>query len=192
MLRAVFVRTLKPGVTYEQFKEAWVPEGLKGDYPAKARLARNQANDRQVITILELDVTASEFKTASAFADATRCDSSGSGRSSRRPNWRVFTKMSSTRRRCRDDDRSSTGNWPTRGRDGGMVGFLKQVVFSIPRSRRSDSDSARLKSRRSWHFHPRASITRRRRFRAARIRFVSAQTKASACTSSAAAKCTAS
>lgn len=25
MLRAVFVRTLKPGVTYEQFKDAWVP-----------------------------------------------------------------------------------------------------------------------------------------------------------------------
>ncbi len=66
MLRAVFVRTLKPGVTYEQFKEAWVPEGLKGDYPAKVRVARNLANDRQVITILELDVSASEFKAASA------------------------------------------------------------------------------------------------------------------------------
>jgi len=46
MLRAVFVRTLKPGVTYEQFKDAWVPEGLSGSYPAKARVARNVANDR--------------------------------------------------------------------------------------------------------------------------------------------------
>ncbi len=66
MLRAVFVRTLKPGVTYQQFKDAWVPEGLEGDYPAKARVARNVANDRQIITILELDVPAAEFKAASA------------------------------------------------------------------------------------------------------------------------------
>lgn len=66
MLRAVFVRTLKPGVTYEQFKQAWVPEGLTGRYPATARVARNLANERQVITIIELDVPAAEFKAASA------------------------------------------------------------------------------------------------------------------------------
>jgi len=66
MLRAVFVRTLKPEVTYEQFKEAWAPEGLKGNYPAIIRVARNVANDRQVITILELDITAAEFKAVSA------------------------------------------------------------------------------------------------------------------------------
>lgn len=66
MLRAVFVRTLRPGVSYEQFRRAWVPEGLSGPYPATARVARNLANDRQVITIIELDVPAAEFKTASA------------------------------------------------------------------------------------------------------------------------------
>ena len=66
MLRAVFARTLKPGVTYEQFKAAWVPEGIDGAYPARARVARNVANDRQVITIIELDVPAAEFKAASA------------------------------------------------------------------------------------------------------------------------------
>lgn len=65
MLRAVFVRTLKPGVTYEQFKDAWLPEGLGDRYPTTARVARNVADDRQVITIIELNVSAAEFKTAS-------------------------------------------------------------------------------------------------------------------------------
>jgi len=27
MLRAVFVRTLTPGVSYAEFKDAWAPEG---------------------------------------------------------------------------------------------------------------------------------------------------------------------
>jgi hypothetical protein len=66
LLRTVFARTLKPGVTYEQFKDAWVPEQTAGDYPATVRIARNVANDRQVITILELDVPVSEFESASA------------------------------------------------------------------------------------------------------------------------------
>lgn len=66
MLRAVFVRTLKPEVTYEQFKQAWVPQGLEGYYPAKARVARNVANDRQVLTIIEVDAPPAEFKAASA------------------------------------------------------------------------------------------------------------------------------
>ena len=66
MLRAVFVRTLKPGVTYQEFKDAWLPEGLVGAYPATARVARNTGNDRQVITIIEVDVPPSEFGAASA------------------------------------------------------------------------------------------------------------------------------
>ncbi len=72
MLRAVFVRTLKPGVTYEQFKDAWLPEGIHGRYPTTARVARSIADDRQVITIIELDVPPAEFKTASA--SLTRSD----------------------------------------------------------------------------------------------------------------------
>jgi len=52
-------------VSYERFTQAWVPEGLKGEYPAKVRVARNLANDRQVITIVELDIPASEFKAVS-------------------------------------------------------------------------------------------------------------------------------
>ncbi len=29
MLYAVFVRTLRPGVTYEQFRDAWMPERVE-------------------------------------------------------------------------------------------------------------------------------------------------------------------
>ena len=61
MLRAVFVRTLKAGVTYEQFKDAWVP-GDVGGYPAKVSVARNVSADRQVITVLELDMSLAEFE----------------------------------------------------------------------------------------------------------------------------------
>lgn len=66
MLRAVFVRTLKPGVTYEQFKAAWLPEGTAGDYPARTWVSRNVANDRQVITVVEFDVPVAEIATTIA------------------------------------------------------------------------------------------------------------------------------
>jgi hypothetical protein len=66
MLRAVFVRTLKQGVSYEQFTDAWVPEGMQGSYPVTASVSRNTANDRQVITILEVDASPQEFASMSA------------------------------------------------------------------------------------------------------------------------------
>jgi hypothetical protein len=62
MLRAVFVRTLKPGVTYEQFKNAWFPEDVDGNYPAKVSVGRNVNNIQQVMTILELDISKAEFE----------------------------------------------------------------------------------------------------------------------------------
>ncbi|HLI35743.1 MAG TPA: hypothetical protein VKV80_00150 [Streptosporangiaceae bacterium] len=61
MLRVVFARTLKPGVTYEQFRDAWTPERADGEYPARASISRNVTDERQVITILELDMTMDRF-----------------------------------------------------------------------------------------------------------------------------------
>jgi hypothetical protein len=61
MLHAVFVRTLKPGVSYEQFKDAWVPERVNGSYPARASIGRNVTDDRQVITIIEVDAAPEHF-----------------------------------------------------------------------------------------------------------------------------------
>jgi hypothetical protein len=66
MLRAVFVRTLKPGVRYEQFVDAWMPQDLDGEYAARVSVSRNVADDRQVITILELDMSMTEFETRRA------------------------------------------------------------------------------------------------------------------------------
>ena len=75
MLHAVFVRTLRPGVTYEQFKDAWMPEHVEGHYLARASVGRNVSNDRQVITILELDVSAEEF--VAVAGSLTRPDAPG-------------------------------------------------------------------------------------------------------------------
>jgi len=75
MLHAVFVRTLRPGVTYEQFKDAWLPEHVEGHYPARTSVGRNVSNDRQVITILELDVSSDEF--VAVAGSLTRPDAPG-------------------------------------------------------------------------------------------------------------------
>lgn len=61
MLRAVFVRTLKPGISYEEFIDAWVPEEFAVDYPATFSVSRNAADERQVLTILELDIGPAQF-----------------------------------------------------------------------------------------------------------------------------------
>lgn len=72
MLHAVLVRTLRPGVTYEEFRDAWMPGRVGGHYPARTSIGRSVADDRQVITILELDMTADDF--ADAAASLTRPD----------------------------------------------------------------------------------------------------------------------
>lgn len=74
MLRAVFVRTLKAGVTYEQFRDAWVPDDM-GRYPARTSVGRNVSDERQVLTILELDMTLEEFGSVSD--SLTRPDARG-------------------------------------------------------------------------------------------------------------------
>jgi hypothetical protein len=66
VLRAVFVRTLRPGVSYQQFTDAWAPSPSDEAYPATVRVVRNLANDRQVMTILELDMSLTEFEAVRA------------------------------------------------------------------------------------------------------------------------------
>jgi hypothetical protein len=73
VLRAVFARTLKPGVSYEEFKDAWVPEA--GPYPARASIGRHLADDRKVLTVVELDIAPEEF--ASVAPTLFRPDAAG-------------------------------------------------------------------------------------------------------------------
>ena len=48
-------------MTHEQVRDAWIPEGVDGGYPAKVSVARNVADDRQVVTLLDLDMSMAEF-----------------------------------------------------------------------------------------------------------------------------------
>ena len=65
MLRAVYVRTLKPGVTDEQFIEAWMPPGTTLDtYPARVSISHSLADERQVISVFEVDVPAGRLADA--------------------------------------------------------------------------------------------------------------------------------
>lgn len=65
MLRATYVRTLKPGVTDEQFIDAWMPPGLTLDsYPARVTISHSLTEERQIISTFELDMPADRLAVA--------------------------------------------------------------------------------------------------------------------------------
>jgi hypothetical protein len=56
MLRAVYVRTLKDGVTDDQYIDAWMPEGTgREDYPARVSISHSTADERQTVTVFEFE-----------------------------------------------------------------------------------------------------------------------------------------
>lgn len=57
MLRAIYVRTLKPEITDEQFVAAWMPQQhTHSSYPAAVTVARSVVNPRQVLSVFDIDV----------------------------------------------------------------------------------------------------------------------------------------
>lgn len=65
MLRAVYVRTLKPNVTDEQFIDTWMPpDATRETYPARVTISRSLTNPRQITSIFEIDVPREEFASA--------------------------------------------------------------------------------------------------------------------------------
>nr|WP_042188643.1 hypothetical protein [Kibdelosporangium sp. MJ126-NF4]CEL18365.1 hypothetical protein [Kibdelosporangium sp. MJ126-NF4]CTQ97850.1 hypothetical protein [Kibdelosporangium sp. MJ126-NF4] len=65
MIRATYVRTLKPGVTDEQFIAAWMPPGQTVDtYPARVTISHGLADERQIISTFELDIPAERLADA--------------------------------------------------------------------------------------------------------------------------------
>lgn len=65
MYRAVFVRTLKPGVSGEQFVEAWMPPGMTRDtYPSAVTISHNTANERQVMSTFDIDAAPGDLSAA--------------------------------------------------------------------------------------------------------------------------------
>jgi hypothetical protein len=62
VLRAVYVRKLKPDITIDQFVESWMPEQhTRLSYPAAVSIAQSLTNPRQVISVFDVDVEASRF-----------------------------------------------------------------------------------------------------------------------------------
>ncbi len=56
MLRAVYVRTLKDGVTDDEYIDAWMPEGVaREDYPARVTVSHSTVDERQTVTVFEFD-----------------------------------------------------------------------------------------------------------------------------------------
>ena len=54
MLRAVYVRTLKDGVTDDRYVDAWMPEGVaREDYPARVSVSHSTVEERQTVTVFE-------------------------------------------------------------------------------------------------------------------------------------------
>jgi hypothetical protein len=62
VLRAIYVRTLNPGVTDEQFVNAWMPEQhTRHTYPAVVTIARSAANPNEVLSVFDIDVNPELF-----------------------------------------------------------------------------------------------------------------------------------
>ena len=56
MLRAVYVRRLKPGVTDDDYVAAWMPEGVdRADYPARVTVSHSTVEERDTVTVFEFD-----------------------------------------------------------------------------------------------------------------------------------------
>lgn len=62
MLRAIYVRTLRPGITDEQFVASWMPvQHTRSSYPAAVTIARSLTNPRKVLSVFDIDVDAERF-----------------------------------------------------------------------------------------------------------------------------------
>ncbi|WP_330232449.1 hypothetical protein OHA40_08155 [Nocardia sp. NBC_00508] len=63
MIVAIFARTLRDGVSLEQFVQAWAPESAD-PYPAQVEIAVDPQNGRSVLTIVRFDGLMSDFEAA--------------------------------------------------------------------------------------------------------------------------------
>ena len=56
MLRAVYVRKLKDGITDDQYVDAWMPEGTaREDYPARVSVSHSTVDERETATVFEFE-----------------------------------------------------------------------------------------------------------------------------------------
>lgn len=56
MLRAVYIRTLKDGVTDDRYVDAWMPEDTaREDYPARVTVSHSSVDERETATVFEFE-----------------------------------------------------------------------------------------------------------------------------------------
>ena len=56
MLRAIYVRKLKDGVSDDDYIAAWMPEGVsREDYPAKVTVSHSTVDERETVTVFEFE-----------------------------------------------------------------------------------------------------------------------------------------
>lgn len=56
MLRAVYARTLKQGVTDDDYIAAWMPDGIgRDDYKARVSVSHSTVHERDTVTVFEFE-----------------------------------------------------------------------------------------------------------------------------------------
>ncbi|MGH3430276.1 MAG: hypothetical protein ACRDQZ_22360 [Mycobacteriales bacterium] len=63
MIVAIFARTLRSGVSVEEFVRAWAPNGPES-YSAQVEVALDPADDRRILTIIRFDGSLEDFEQA--------------------------------------------------------------------------------------------------------------------------------
>ena len=64
MIMVMFVRRLRPGVTFEQFKAAWLTEPNHFGQPVMVTHAQSLEDDREVVSYALLDVSTEDLAAA--------------------------------------------------------------------------------------------------------------------------------
>ena len=66
MILSILVRRLRPGVSFEDFKAAWLAEADHFGFPVEVSHAQNLADDREIVSYSLLDATRDDVLAALA------------------------------------------------------------------------------------------------------------------------------
>lgn len=72
MILAIFVRRLRPGVSFSEFKEAWVAEPNHFGRPVRVSHAQRLDDDREIVSYALIDATQSEVQEALRIPEVAR------------------------------------------------------------------------------------------------------------------------
>jgi hypothetical protein len=62
VVRAVYLRTLRPGVTDDALVAAWMPpHHTRDSYPARVSISHDANDERRVLTVIDVDAAPAEL-----------------------------------------------------------------------------------------------------------------------------------